>query len=451
MRPCRVDIPRAVIDDLRRLITSAPAHLRDLAEHWRTGFDWRAAERRINAYPQYVTPIDGVEMHFLHARSAEPAAVPLLLTHGRPGACAEFLGVIEALTDPVRHGGQPHDAFHVVVPSLPGGGLSAASGENTAAACATLMARLGHHRYVVHGGDLGAALALRIGERDSDHVAAVHLSAPAAAPVVDPSVAANSPVGHLARIAAAAVDRDDLLTVASLSWFTRGTGPDAEPDHPAREVLRRAVPWSLTMPVGVLCAADRADRAAAERVLPTLSYWHEHDGDATLPALTRPQLLVEDLRRFAGAVRTPAGVDPAALGPAEFASLVRRASTEELLGLMRGERRRAVLERIFLDMPAVFRPDLAGPDRKVVHWHVGDRTDGREDVFELVLADGVCQVSTSPRQAPRLVLTIGAVDFLRVVTGVANPTTLFLRGRMKAKGDLGLAMRFPKLFEVPRP
>jgi len=142
-------------------------------------------------------------------------------------------------------------------------------------------------------------------------------------------------------------------------------------------------------------------------------------------------------------------IDPATLDPEELASLVKRSSADELLGLMRSERRRAVLDKIFLDMPAVFRSDRAGRDKEIVHWHIADRPDGGEDVYELVLADGGCQVSAPPRQGARLALTIGAVDFLRVVTGNANPTTLFLRGRMRAKGDLGLAMRFPKMFEVP--
>jgi predicted lipid carrier protein YhbT len=143
-------------------------------------------------------------------------------------------------------------------------------------------------------------------------------------------------------------------------------------------------------------------------------------------------------------------IDPATLGPQELAALVKRSSAEELLSLMRSERRQAVLDKIFLDMPAVFRPDRASRDKEIVHWRIADRPDGGEDVYELVIADGTCRVSPSPRQAPRLALTIGAVDFLRVVTGNANPTTLFLRGRMKAKGDLGLAMRFPKMFDVPK-
>lgn len=147
---------------------------------------------------------------------------------------------------------------------------------------------------------------------------------------------------------------------------------------------------------------------------------------------------------------TADGVDPATLEPDELALLVKRSTAEELLGLMRGERRRAVLDKLFLDMPAVFRADRASREKEIVHWRIANRPGGGEDVYELVIANGACQVSASPRQAPRLALTIGAVDFLRVVTGNANPTALFLRGRMRAKGDLGLAMRFPKMFEVPR-
>lgn len=141
-------------------------------------------------------------------------------------------------------------------------------------------------------------------------------------------------------------------------------------------------------------------------------------------------------------------LDPAALAPDDLALLVRGSSGAELLDLMRGDRRHAMLDKIFQDMPAVFRPDRAGRDREIVHWHIADRPDGGEDVYELIIADGACQVSPVPRQVPRLALAIGAVDFLRVVTGNANPTTLFLRGRMRAKGDLGLAMRFPRMFVV---
>lgn len=143
-------------------------------------------------------------------------------------------------------------------------------------------------------------------------------------------------------------------------------------------------------------------------------------------------------------------LNPATLAPGEFAQLVKRSPPDELKRLMRGERRKAVLDEIFRRMPGVFRPERAGTMNAVVHWRIVDRPDGGQDTYELVIADGTCVVSAFPECEPRLALTIGAVDFLRVVTGNGNPMTLFLRGRMKAKGDLGLATRFPNLFDVPK-
>ena len=138
--PFRIDVPQAALDDLaaRLANTRWPVqlpgeqwskgvpvdYLRELADHWRHGFDWRAQEARINECPQFITEIDGQQIHFLHLRSAEPAATPLLLLHGWPGSFAEFLDVIGPLTDPRAHGGDAADAFHLVIPSLPGFGYS---------------------------------------------------------------------------------------------------------------------------------------------------------------------------------------------------------------------------------------------------------------------------------------------------------------------------------------
>ncbi len=143
-------------------------------------------------------------------------------------------------------------------------------------------------------------------------------------------------------------------------------------------------------------------------------------------------------------------VNPATLAPKEFALLVKRSPVDELKRLMQGDQRKAVLDEIFVRMPDVFRPEKAGATDAVVHWRIADRPDGGEDTYELVIAGGTCTVSATPLRQPRLALTIGAVDFLKMVTGNANPMTLFLRGRMKAKGDLGLATRFPSLFDIPK-
>ena len=135
------------------------ASVQALVERWRNGYDWRACEARLNALSPSMTTIDGLDIHFLHVRSPEPDAMPLLLTHGWPGSVIEFLKVAEALADPRAHGGDPADAFHVVIPSLPGYGLSGKpteAGWNTdriARAWIELMQRLGYERFVAQGGD----------------------------------------------------------------------------------------------------------------------------------------------------------------------------------------------------------------------------------------------------------------------------------------------------------
>ena len=180
IRPFRLEIPQADLDDLAERLarTRFPAplpgdgwdtgvpvsYLREVVEHWRTSYDWRAQEAAINTYPQFLTEIDGQRVHFLHVRSPEPDALPLLLTHGWPGSFAEFLDVIGPLTDPRAHGGDPAQAFHVVIPSLPGFGFSGPTeaGWNSAriaVAWAELMRRLGYERYGVQGGDVGAGVS----------------------------------------------------------------------------------------------------------------------------------------------------------------------------------------------------------------------------------------------------------------------------------------------------
>ncbi|BAH53076.1 putative epoxide hydrolase [Rhodococcus opacus B4] len=137
------------------------SYLVELVEYWRDEFDWRAQEKALNSIPQFVTEIDGQNIHFLHVRSPEPDALPLVLTHGWPGSFVEFLDVIGPLTDPAAHGGNPADAFDVAVPSLPGFGFSGPVRESgwNAEAWAELMSRLGYDRYGVQGGDIGAGVS----------------------------------------------------------------------------------------------------------------------------------------------------------------------------------------------------------------------------------------------------------------------------------------------------
>jgi putative sterol carrier protein len=134
-----------------------------------------------------------------------------------------------------------------------------------------------------------------------------------------------------------------------------------------------------------------------------------------------------------------------------FARQVKAASDAELLALMQSPRRASIVHDIVADLPAVFLADRAGDLEAVVHWKVGGRPDGGTDTLELVITPGTLTVSAEPTRTPRLTLTLGPVDFLKMVTGNANAKLLFLRGRMKARGDLGLTTRFPSLFDTPRP
>ncbi|HLL33847.1 MAG TPA: epoxide hydrolase [Streptomyces sp.] len=198
IRPFRLAVPDAELADLHDRLDrtrwpdqlpgvgwsyGVPAdYLRELVRHWRHDYDWRAAEARLNEWPQFTTTIDGANVHFAHIRSPEPDATPLILTHGWPGSIVEFLDVVGPLTDPAAHGGDPADAFHVVVPSLPGFGLSGPTAEpgweagRIADAWAELMRRLGYERFGAQGGDWGAAVSRELGRAHPDRVLGVHLN-----------------------------------------------------------------------------------------------------------------------------------------------------------------------------------------------------------------------------------------------------------------------------------
>jgi epoxide hydrolase len=199
-----IEVPEADLNDLRERLkrTRWPeretvedwsqgvplAYMNELCRYWGEEYDWRATEARLNALPQFRTGIDGLGIHFAHVRSSQPDALPLIITHGWPGSIVEFLKVIGPLADPVAHGGNSADAFHVVCPSLPGFGFSdkpAQPGwnvERIAKAWNRLMARLGYERYGAQGGDWGTSISTSIGQQDPDHVVGIHLNPPIAAP-----------------------------------------------------------------------------------------------------------------------------------------------------------------------------------------------------------------------------------------------------------------------------
>lgn len=302
----RIGIAQADLDDLaERLgrtrwpssLPGAPwergvpaSYLRELAAYWREDFDWRAQEARLNSYPQYTTEIDGQKIHFMHVKSPEPGATPLLLIHGWPGSVVEFLHVIGPLTDPRGHDGDPAQAFDLVIPSLPGFGFSGPVTEpgwgsrRIASAFAELMRRLGYQRYGAQGGDFGAFVAPDLGRVDPEHVIGVHVNAAtvgfipfgdiaedelasfsavekqrvqrlqnflaqgngyfqiqATRPQTLSYALADSPAGQLAWIVEKfkewtnsaherpedAISRDDILTDVSIYWFTGTAGSAA--------------------------------------------------------------------------------------------------------------------------------------------------------------------------------------------------------------------------------
>lgn len=232
MHPFRVDIPDSQLADLRRRIadTQWPAvaagtgwergasekYLRDLAGYWQQEYDWRAAERLLNRYPQFTTEIDGTNVHFLHVTSPEPSARPLLLTHGWPSSIVEYVDMIGPLTDPRSHGVADGEAFHVVIPSLPGHGFSGPFREpgwditRIARACAELMRRLGYDTYFTAGGDWGSVISLELGRIDSDHVLGAHLTWPTvpASDAVELSQLSETDLAHLQEVSATWFDSD---------------------------------------------------------------------------------------------------------------------------------------------------------------------------------------------------------------------------------------------------
>jgi epoxide hydrolase len=366
IRPFRIEVPQADLDDLRDRLRRTrwpdePAgvgwsygvaldYLKILAAYWRTGYDWRAWEARLNAFPQFTTTIDGQQLHFLHVRSPEPRAVPLLLTHGWPGSVAEFLRVVGPLTDPRAHGGDPADAFHVVAPALPGFGFSGPTRETgwgftrIARAWAELMRRLGYDRYVAQGGDAGGLISPWVGRLDPGHVLGVHVNALITLPAENdwggeagsddgdwqersgyaqiqstrPQTLAyaltDSPVGVLAwnlewfvdydpaRTLQTPIDRDLILTNVTIYWLTATSGSSARlyKDSTMQEWApegRSQVPTAVAVFPG-----DGTSRGIAERQH-NLVRWTEFDRGGHFAALQAPDLLVDDIRAFARDLR----------------------------------------------------------------------------------------------------------------------------------------------------
>jgi pimeloyl-ACP methyl ester carboxylesterase len=378
MQEFRIAIPQAALDDLhdRLARTRWPAelpglgwergvplgYLRNLAHYWRHTYDWRVWEARLNEFPQFVTHIDGQRIHFLHVRSPEPDALPLIITHGWPGSVVEFMNVIRPLTDPRSYGDDPADAFHIVAPSVPGFGFSTPLAEpgwdhrRIARAWAELMRRLGYDRYGAQGGDTGSIVSPDLARVAPAQVVGVHINGGLSFPSGDPAdlqdlteaeqarlaaairlrevgtgyadlqstrpqtiayALTDSPVGQLAWIVEKfwewtdparelpedAVDRDQLLTDITLYWLTGTGASSAQLYYEVRAAAGSAVARS-TVPTGV---AIFPTDPAIQRVVARehhLVHWSEYDRGGHFAAMEAPDLLVADVRAFFRRLRT---------------------------------------------------------------------------------------------------------------------------------------------------
>lgn len=376
MEPFRSAVSQDDINDLRtrlrqtRLPHPSPVQgwvrgvpveeMRDLVESW-LRFDWHVVESKLNAYPQFLTEIDGARIHLIHVRSPDPDAVPLILTHGWPGSVLDFLDIIPALVDPQARGLDQAQAFHVVIPSLPGFGFSCPVDEpgwdlaRIARAWRVLMDRLGYAQYFAQGSDLGTPISLAMAAEAPERVLGVtvnfllptpegpsdliglgqddlerlrrmgqwvdeqsgYMWLQATAPQTLAYSLSDSPAGQLAWIAEkyhrwsengvpASISRDQLLAVVSLYWFTRTGGSsahlyaDSRADLPVATSPPQPRP-PLSVPLGV--SVHRHDislpvRSLARAAYPGIRQWREHEHGGHFSALECPTEFVTDVRDF---------------------------------------------------------------------------------------------------------------------------------------------------------
>jgi epoxide hydrolase len=379
--PFRIQVPDAALADLKERLARSRwppespgegwtrgvpgAYIKELAEYWRTEYDWREHEAELNEHPQFTTTLDGQTIHFLHVRSPEPDATPLVLIHGWPGSVVEFLDSIGPLSDPRAHGSDPSNAFHLVIPSIPGHGYSrpltdgAWTHRHIAQVFVQLMERLGYGRYGVQGGDVGAAIAPHMARLDRERIIGLHVNAFVQIPTV-PQIAiglatfskderrrfavfkhyrddmmgyahiqgtrpktlayglTDSPIGQLAWIVEKfkewvdpaaelpedAVDRDRLLTNVSLYWFTATAGSAANLYYETfhdEEGVRPKGRNDVPTSVALSKTQDVTIRRWAERQN-NIVRWTEFDGGHFL-ALENPDFLVRDVREFFAELR----------------------------------------------------------------------------------------------------------------------------------------------------
>lgn len=368
VRPFRIAVPDADLDDLARRLAATRwpdpetvpdwsqgvrvANARTLVDHWRQRYDWRRSEAALNTFPQFLTRIDGLDIHFVHVRSGNPGALPLLLSHGWPGSIADFTELVGPLTDPLAFGGRVEDSFDVVIPSLPGFGFS---GKPTspgwtvariAAAWAELMKRLGYQNWVAHGGDWGGAITTALGASRPDGLLGIHLSTPYAFPADIPTVLtpaerravdglaryagelggsnhvqgtkpqtigfalADSPVGQAAWIyekyqsktdnqglAEHALRVDRMLDTIAISWFTNSAASSARIYWENRSATMAGP--KLTLPVAVTVFprdVPLLPRSWIEDAYRDLIHFGEAEHGGHFAALEQPEILISEIR-----------------------------------------------------------------------------------------------------------------------------------------------------------
>jgi pimeloyl-ACP methyl ester carboxylesterase len=373
--PFRVEVPQAALEDLRQRLgmTRWPERetasdwsqgvpldrMQALVSYWAQGYDWRAAEARLNTFPQFRTQIDGLGIHFLHVRSKHENALPIILTHGWPGSVFEFLKVIEPLVDPTAHGGKVEDAFHVVVPSLPGYGFSDKPSQpgwglpRIAKAWAELMKRLGYTRWVAQGGDWGAGVTTWLAKQHADGLVGVHLNFPTLFPPpiegepnaeeqasiaqliafdqrnsgyaklmsTRPQTAGyglqDSPVGLAAWIyekiaewtasdwqPETVLTRDEILDDITVYWLT-GSATSSSRLY-AESFATDNTTQKLDIPVAVSVFPGELYRPLklwGQRVYSNLIYWNEVARGGHFAALEQPNLFVAELRASLATLR----------------------------------------------------------------------------------------------------------------------------------------------------
>jgi pimeloyl-ACP methyl ester carboxylesterase len=380
--PFKVDIPQAELDDLKARIANTRwpekeavddwsqgiplAYTQELATYWAEDYDWRRWESTLNGWDQFITSIDDIDIHFHHIRSPHEDALPMVITSGWPGSIVEFHKVIGPLTDPTAHGGKAEDAFHLVIPSIPGFGFSGkpthtgTSAEQVGRMWGKLMARLGYDSYVAQGGDWGALITQCMGQTETEHCAAIHINMPICPPdeegmqdMTDFELAALASMGDYNQwdsgyskqqstrpqtlaygLADSATGQMAWIVEKFWSWMDCGEGVEQHPENilSKDELLDNVMMYWLTnsaassgrlywesyakpnlepidMPVGASIFPKeifRASRRWAEKRFSNIIYWNTLDQGGHFAAIEQPQVFVEELRKCFTSLRTPA-------------------------------------------------------------------------------------------------------------------------------------------------